>query len=157
MMPLHLLFLGVSNIDVHSLKKPKEKQTRTRYCILYVCYSADTRTMNAMALFSLYLYFFFTYFIIFFRTSQSQPRVDATAETFFLVIFKVVPWFQTTAETFFQIFSDFLSITVFPLLYNGGIFHQWNYNGAFWRKYYYLFHLKTRNKWNATYLFRRQT
>ena len=29
-------------------------------------YSADTRTMNAMALFSLYLYFFFTYFVVIF-------------------------------------------------------------------------------------------
>ena len=38
--------------------------------------------MNAKALFSLYLYFFITYFITFFRTSQSQPRGDATAETF---------------------------------------------------------------------------
>ena len=45
-------------------------------------YSADTRTMNAKALFSLYLHFFITYFITFFRTSQSQPRGDATAETF---------------------------------------------------------------------------
>ena len=39
--------------------------------------------MNAKALFSLYLYFFITYFITFFRTSQSQPRGNATAETFF--------------------------------------------------------------------------
>ena len=46
-------------------------------------YSADTRTMNAKALFSLYLYFFITYFITFFRTSQSQTRGDVTAETFF--------------------------------------------------------------------------
>ena len=61
-------------------------------------YSADTRTMNAKALFSLYLYFiitlsitlfsFYLYFIItlsitFFRTSKSQSRGDAMAETFF--------------------------------------------------------------------------
>ena len=102
---------------------------------LFLYYRADTRTMNAMALLSLYLYFFSPFLNIFFRTSQSQPRVDATVETFFLpffhVIFKVVPWFQTTAATFFQNFSDFLWITVVPLLYNGGIFYQWNYNGAF--------------------------
>ena len=74
--------------------------------------------MNAMALFSLYLY-------LFFRTSQSQARVDATAETFFLAFFHVIlPSFQTTAETFFQFFSDFLSITVVPLLYTSGIFYQ---------------------------------
>ena len=39
--------------------------------------------MNAKTLFSLYLYFFITYFITFFGTSQSQPRGDATVETFF--------------------------------------------------------------------------
>ena len=101
----------------------------------FLYYRADTRTMNAMALLSLYLYFFPPFLNIFFRTSQSQPRVDATVETFFLpffhVIFKVVPWFQTTAATFFQNFSDFLWITVVPLVYDGGIFYQWNYNGAF--------------------------
>ena len=38
---------------------------------------------------------FFPFFKYFFRTSQSQPRVDATVETFFLpffhVIFKLMP------------------------------------------------------------------
>ena len=81
--------------------------------------------MSAMALFSLYLYFFFTYFNIFFPTNQSQPRLDTTAETFFLpffhAIFEVVPLFQTTAETFFQLFSDFLSLTVVLLLYKSEI------------------------------------
>ena len=77
--------------------------------------------MNAMALFSLYLYFFFTYFNIFFRTSQSQPRVDETVETFFLPFFHVI---FKLAATFFQIFSDFLSITVVTLLYDSGIFYQ---------------------------------
>ena len=44
-------------------------------------YSADTQTMNARALFSLYLYFFFTYFNIFSelanhsRESIQQPRL----------------------------------------------------------------------------------
>ena len=56
--------------------------TRKILTRIYICYSADTRTMNAKALFSLYLYFFITYFITFFRTSQSQPRGVATAETF---------------------------------------------------------------------------
>ena len=39
------------------------------------------------------------FFTTFFRTSQSQPRVDATAETYFLpffhIIFKKVPRFHT--------------------------------------------------------------
>ena len=79
---------------------------------LFLYYSADTRTINAMALFSLYLYFFFTYFnFFFFRNSQSQPRVNTTVETFFLpffhVTFKVVPWFQKTAATFSQFFFRF--------------------------------------------------
>ena len=39
--------------------------------------------MNAKALFSLYLYFFITFFITFFRTSHSQTRGNALAETFF--------------------------------------------------------------------------
>ena len=45
------------------------------------CYSADTLTMNAMALFSLYFHFFFTYFNIFSelanhsRDSTQRPRL----------------------------------------------------------------------------------
>ena len=71
-------------------------------------YGADTRTVNAEALFFLKLYFSFTYFVVSFRTGQAQPPVDVTAETFFLrffdIIFKLAPWFRTRAETFFQIF-----------------------------------------------------
>ena len=36
-----------------------------------VFYSAPTRTMNAMALFSLYLYFIFTYFVVIFTFLQN--------------------------------------------------------------------------------------
>ena len=70
-------------------------------------YSADTRTMNAMALFLLYLSFFFTYFNIFFPTSQSQPRVDATAETFSTLFSKWCRDFKQWRRHFFQFFFRF--------------------------------------------------
>lgn len=49
------------------------------------CYNADIKTMNPMALFSLYLYFicsfshlFCRYFLHFSRTNQSHPWMEAT-------------------------------------------------------------------------------
>ena len=54
--------------------------------------------MNAMALFSLYLYFF--------STSQSQPRVDAMAKMFFLPLFHVV--FKVFQKCFELISPDLL-------------------------------------------------
>ena len=89
------------------------------------------------------LFVFFSLILIFFselanhsRESMQRPRLFFLS--FFHIIFKVVPWIQTTAETFFPYFFDFLSIMVVPLLHNSGIFYKWNYNTAFWWKYYYF-------------------
>ncbi len=75
-------------------------------CIMDMVYSKGTRTMNAMALFSLYLYFIFALFVLFFylfcsnflhfsRTSQSQLQVEETAETFFQHYFQTSACFYT--------------------------------------------------------------
>ena len=100
-------------------------------------YSADTRTMNAMALFSLYLYFFFTYFNIFSQLanhsleSMQRPRLFPA---FFPRYFQSGAMISNNGGDIFPIsFSNFLSITVVSLLYKSGILYQWNqYNGAFW-------------------------
>ena len=81
---------------------------------------------------------FFTYFLTFFKTSQSQPRVEAMAETFFLpffqVIFKMAPWFCMAVETFFRIYRIFFYHGRLAS-YNNGILYQ---TVMFWRKYCYF-------------------
>ena len=77
----------------------------------------------------LYFHFictFFTYFLTFIRTSQSQPRVEATAETFFLSFSTLFSkWrsdFTQRRRHFSKFFQCFLSITVGLLLPIAGYF-----------------------------------
>ena len=63
--------------------------------------------MNAKVLSSLYLYLFFTYFLTFLRSSQSQRERETFFLPFFHIIFKVAPWFHITAKTFFHFFHVF--------------------------------------------------
>ena len=91
-------------------------------------YSADTRTMNAMALFLLYLYFFFTYFNIFSQLAnhslESMQR-SRLFPAFFPRYFQSGAMISNNGGDIFPIsFSNFLSITVVSLLYKSGILYQ---------------------------------
>ena len=98
------------------------------YIHITIDYSADTRTMNAMALFSLYLYFFFTYFNIFSQLanhsleSMQRPRLFPA---FFPRYFQSGAMISNNGGDIFPIsFSNFLSITVVSLLYKSVILYQ---------------------------------
>ena len=73
-------------------------------CKNLVVYSADTQTVNVMALFSLYLYFCFTYFVViflyFYRTNQSHLWTKAIAQTFFLLSFVFLLFHATCLRCF---------------------------------------------------------
>ena len=84
--------------------------------------------MNAMALFSLYLYFFFTYFNIFSQLanhsleSMQRPRLFPA---FFPRYFQSGAMISNNGGDIFPIFfSDFLSMTVVSLLYKSGILYH---------------------------------
>ena len=53
-----------------------DDQIRTQDFNVHGFYSADTQTMNAKALFSLYLYFFITYFILLELASHSREALQ---------------------------------------------------------------------------------
>ena len=104
---------------------------------------------------------FFTYFNIFFRTSQSQPHVDATAETFSCLLSTL---FSKWCHEFKQRRRHFSNL--FPIFYQLLLFRFFTIAGYFMSETIMVlsdgnintfFHSKTRNKCNATYLFQRQT
>ena len=75
--------------------------------------------MNAMALFSLYLYSFFTYFaVIFSRTNPSHLLTEAVAQIFFL-LFSVFLSFHSTRLRHFSLCSYTC------ILNNVGCFFGW--------------------------------
>ena len=110
------------------------------------CYRMDPQTMKVKALFSLYLYFFHLLF-----TATSQGSGQDLFPAF------LPRYFQSGAVILHN--CKFLRVFYQPrlvrFLQSLDICYQWNYNGGLWQKYhYFFFYSKTRNKWNATYLFR---
>ena len=104
-------------------------------------YSADTQTINAKFLFSLYLYFFFHLFSYFFQskpiTAASQSNGQDIFPAFFPHYFQSGTVISYNGRDIFSNFSVFFINYGRSTHYNSGIFYKWNYNGSFWQKYFY--------------------
>ena len=107
-------------------------------------------------LFVLYFHLFCSYFYIFTELTNHVREPKQWHRHFFAYFpMLFLKWrcdFTQQPRHFFKFFRVFINHGQ-SASYNSETFYQWNYNRGFWRKYYYFFRSKTRNKWNTSTVF----